>query len=103
MIEQHQHVDSKHPKDTFETCFPTEEEQTKKEYVEEVYEEPEEEKFTPKNNWVCQATGDVVCNDGYRQAKTHKFAVLSVTVPKDQSGEADIPIHHGLKEMLITD
>ena len=107
MVEQRQHAESRHPKETYEVCFPAEEEEEggKKEYVEEYVEEEaaEEEKFAPKNNWVCQATGDVVCNDGYRQSKTHKFAVLSVTVPKNQTGEADIPIHMGFKEMLIPD
>ena len=83
MIEQRQHADSKHPKSTFEICFPVEEEEaTGSTYEEAKVEEAADEVFVPKNNWVCHATGDVVCNDGYRQSKTHKYAVLSVTVPK---------------------
>merc|ERR1711957_685247 len=81
MVEQRQHAESKHPKDSYDTCFPEEEEEEAAGYV-------QEETFAPANNWVCHQTGDVVCNDGFRQAKTHKFCVLSVSVPKGQAEAA---------------
>jgi hypothetical protein len=40
-----------------------------------------------------------MCHDGYVQAKTHKYAVLSVTVPKDATGEGDIAATLKLKKM----
>merc|ERR1740117_1928187 len=86
MVEQHQHAESKHPKDSNDACFPEEEEEEAAGYVQEEYVDEEskveEESFAPANNWVCHQTGDVVCNDGFRQAKTHKFCVLSVSVPR---------------------
>ena len=61
----------------------------------------EEEVFEVKNNWVCVFSGDKMCNDGYRQKKTHKFAVLAVNVPVGGTGQSDLPEFMGLKKKVF--
>ena len=103
MIESHQHVDSKHPKATYEECFPEEEEETTNAYEAPEEEAVPEETYVANNKWVCVFTGDTVCNDGYRQAKSHKFTVLSVNVPKSATGDGDIPAAMKLKKVEYAD
>lgn len=56
MVDARKHVEGKHPKKTYEECFPEEEEDD---------EDADDELPESKKGWKCAFTGDVMFSDGY--------------------------------------
>ena len=62
-VEQKKHAENKHPKSTFEECFPT---LVEKEEEDEEDDAPVDDELpVSKNGWKCIFNGSVMYSDGY--------------------------------------
>lgn len=98
-VDAHKHADSKHPKKTFDECFPSLGAQP-----EEEEEEPDDELPESKKGWACAFTNNVMFSDGYTMAPIFEGMVMEVKASEITIGGSivvNLVAHHGLKEVTL--
>ena len=97
-VDARKHAESKHPKKTFEECFPSLGEQPEEE------EQADDELPESKKGWACAFTNNVMFSDGYTMAPIFEGMVMEVKATEITIGGSiviNLVAHHGLKEVNL--
>lgn len=99
-VDAHKHAESKHPKATFDECFPSLGEQ-----AEESDDGPVDDDLPEsKEGWKCALTGSVMFSDGYKMAPAFGGAVMEVKATDVTIGGSigpNLVAHHDLEEIKM--